>query len=634
MKHINRHTLLIIIAFVNIAFIAQAQPQEDPAVTQQLKAKYGDAEFKIENKKFAYYKVGKYPEYGICDIDGKMMIDNKYWGLYARTIDNINYHEGQIDRLYFMASHPKDMDEKNKTGLLDDHGRIVVPFDYCYISPTMSLNDENNDDLYFLVKKDWEGGNATGMVNNKSKLVVPVKYDFVEVMNKGFFRTTKDGKYGIYSEKNKEIIPPVYMFINLFAKNLFNVVEYGSNYSRNGIIDETGKVLIPIDNHSFDLLSDDIIKSTGHYSIKPWEKRMQQLWSIKARKAVSKKYNMILDKKEDLFVVGNDMHHVDGGKEYEQEGGKWGYIDINGKEIIPLIYDKVQSFKDGVAQVEKDGKAMLITNPLHGSSLQLAGSQQVDSDIPETGRSQEDSFAFIFANENYNNFPNAAEFSINDGKTFAEYCRKTFGVPEKNVRYYEDATFGNMASALKKIADIADVYDGDASIIVYFSGLGFTDAKTQDAYLLPVDASLSTLASTAYNIQELSSTLNKLNTKSTMLIIDAPLSGLDKSGKSLSSSRGVAIKNSVKASGGNLVILSSAGSQGIAYSSKKYAHSLYTYALLDYIKQQGGNCLIKDAIDYVTKWVKKETLNDYEHSQNPEIIVAPNAGNKLFNNKF
>ena len=190
-----------------------------------------------------------------------------------------------------------------------------------------------------------------------------------------------------------------------------------------------------------------------------------------------------------------------------------------------------------------------------------------------------------------------------------------------------------MASAMKKIADIAEVYDGDASIIIYFSGLGYTDSKTNDAYLLPVDASLATIASTAYNMKDLSSSLNKLNTKSTLLFIDAPLSGLDKNGKSLSSSRGVAIKNSFKATEGNLVIMSSSGSSGNAYSSKKYAHGLYTYALLDYIKQKGGNCSIKEAIDYATKWVKKETLNGYEHSQTPEVIVAPNGKNKFLNEK-
>ncbi len=616
------------------SFFLQAQPQENPAVTQQLKAKYGDAEFIVENKKFAYYKVGEFPEYGICDIHGKMMIENKYCGLYAKTIENINFHEGQMDRLYFMAYHPKDRDKKNKIGLLDENGKVVVPFDYCYISPTMSSEDESNDDLYFIVKKELDGLDAMGMANDKGKLVVPVKYDFVQVFNKGFFRTkTNDNKYGIYSEKDKEIIPPVYMFISLFGKNLFNVVEYGSDYSRNGIIDEKGKVFIPIDKHHFSLLNDDIIKSFGDYSIKLWEKPMQQLWSIKAKKAISNKYNMILEMKEDLFVVGNDMHHVEGGEDHEYEGGKWGFIDTNGNEIIPLIYDKVQSFKDGVAQVEKDGKAKLLTNPLHGTTLQVSGSQQIDTDIPVLNKTNEETFAFIFANENYNNFPEAAQFSINDGKIFAEYCRKTFGVPDNNVRYYEDATYGNMASAMKKIADIAEVYDGDASIIIYFSGLGYTDSKTNDAYLLPVDASLATIASTAYNMKDLSSSLNKLNTKSTLLFIDAPLSGLDKNGKSLSSSRGVAIKNSFKATEGNLVIMSSSGSSGNAYSSKKYAHGLYTYALLDYIKQKGGNCSIKEAIDYATKWVKKETLNGYEHSQTPEVIVAPNGKNKFLNEK-
>ena len=39
-----------------------------------------------------------------------------------------------------------------------------------------------------------------------------------------------------------------------------------------------------------------------------------------------------------------------------KKGGKWGYIDGYGKVIIPLEYEEVGNFSEGLAAVRKDGK--------------------------------------------------------------------------------------------------------------------------------------------------------------------------------------------------------------------------------------------------------------------------------------
>ena len=43
----------------------------------------------------------------------------------------------------------------------------------------------------------------------------------------------------------------------------------------------------------------------------------------------------------------------------EQEG-KWGFIDKNGKVVIPIEYDDVTDFGKGIVRVEKNGKSSLI----------------------------------------------------------------------------------------------------------------------------------------------------------------------------------------------------------------------------------------------------------------------------------
>jgi hypothetical protein len=39
---------------------------------------------------------------------------------------------------------------------------------------------------------------------------------------------------------------------------------------------------------------------------------------------------------------------------------KWGFIDKTGKEVIPLKYDAMEEFSDGMAKVELDGKTLYI----------------------------------------------------------------------------------------------------------------------------------------------------------------------------------------------------------------------------------------------------------------------------------
>ena len=50
-----------------------------------------------------------------------------------------------------------------------------------------------------------------------------------------------------------------------------------------------------------------------------------------------------------------------------EKNGKWGYIDLDGKLIIPAIYDKVESFKNGQVIVQLNNKYGLID--LNGKSL-------------------------------------------------------------------------------------------------------------------------------------------------------------------------------------------------------------------------------------------------------------------------
>ena len=313
--------------------------------------------------------------------------------------------------------------------------------------------------------------------------------------------------------------------------------------------------------------------------------------------------------------------------------GKYGYLDIKGKVVIEEQYDNASSFEDGVAQVTKDGVTSIIKHPLYGTNLDVATGNDVwvDIDIPQTSIQNEDAFAFIIANENYNHF-SGADYSHNDGKVFAEYCKKTLALPENNVRYYEDATYGNIANALKQLRDIADVYDGDAKIIFYFSGLGITDEKTSERYILPSDASLPALASTGYQVNELIGALNQLKSQYTLVVVDAPFNGNGKTGKPIDSGRGVMIANKKVISHDNVVGLIG-GEEGNGYSCKQLQHSILTYSLLEKLKTTKGDCSIGEIIDTSFQRTREQSLKLFKEVQTPQKIVGEKT-NKILTNKM
>ena len=175
----------------------------------------------------------------------------------------------------------------------------------------------------------------------------------------------------------------------------------------------------------------------------------------------------------------------------------------------------------------------------------------VDKDIPETGQEHKNTFALIIANEHYQDVaqvPNA----LHDGQIFAEYCEKTLGIPEDNIKYIEDATLNVIRRQLNWLTQVMEAHEGDAHVIVYYAGHGIPDESSKSAYLLPVDG-YGTDVSTGYSLDKLCTELGSKPAKSVIVLLDACFSGANRDGKMLASARGVAIKAKQESPQGNIV---------------------------------------------------------------------------------
>lgn len=245
----------------------------------------------------------------------------------------------------------------------------------------------------------------------------------------------------------------------------------------------------------------------------------------------------------------------------------------------------------------------------------------VDKNIPEAKSINDKTFAVIISNENYDMVAKVP-MALNDGKTFSEYCMKTLGLPENNVRLYQDASFGVMIRALRDIKDIASAYSGDIQVIFYYAGHGIPNEATKDAFLLPIDAD-GTQTEGCYSLNRLYSELGALNAKSVVVFLDACFSGANRDGNMLASARGVALKAKKEAPKGNMVIFSAASDDETAFPYKDKGHGLFTYFLLKKLQESKGNASLKELGDYITRNVKQQSVVVNRKAQTP--TVTPSA---------
>ena len=487
----------------------------------------------------------------------------------------------------------------------------------------------NNGFSFYQIIKFKKGNHHDGywgICNASGKEIIPPLYELITFYENFFVVKTKDNKHAVFDLKGKnktgfiyDLIAPEYEMFPRQGKLLyFFSYIYGPDKNNEfynakcGIFNSEGKEVFPCELVWISSFGD---QKTNTLVITSKTTQKNGLISYSTGEIlIPIQYDELHSVKEDLCLCRlND---------------KYGFLNIHGEVVIPFEYDSATDFENGVAQVVKGGVASIISNPLTGTSLSIVEGQsksKVDQSIPQTGDKNEDTFAFIIANENYTSF-SGADYSINDGKIFKEYCTKTLGLPDNNVRYMEDATFGNIISLVQKIKDIADVYDGDAKIIMYYSGLGTSETATKEKFLLPVDATAD-ISSTCYSLNKLMDVFGELNTKMTLVIVDAAFNGTDKNGNMLASHRGIAISSKSIVPRGKTLLLTACGEGETAYSRKDYSHGIFTYGLLDKLQSSKGNCSLEELTNHAVNFVRQTVLKDLDKKQTPEVNVSPTYSN-------
>lgn len=580
--------LLAIVALLMITPVCLGQNER---VKTSLEQQYSRVDYISECNQ--YVVTNENSKQGVCDADGKVIINP----VYDRVTYTCNAYVVNIN---------------GKWGCLDSKGNeIIAPTKYTFIY-------YDNEYSWHKDKYKVYVGKKVGICDNKgNEIISPEKYIDISPDPHGKYEVRVEDKVGYCDSIGNEIIAPTtkYTYI-LFMKFKFCELFYVQAGKKKGFCNKEGKELVPPEYDAVFPREDSnivyfIIKNNGKSG----------LLDAAGKTVVEPRYDSLFESTEALC-----------GAKWQ---GKWGYISLkDGSVKVPFEYDKVSAFKDGVAKVVKNGQPILLPNPtkavaqstnqpkVKGKAVSTfpAPDSDVDKDIPMGKKADNNTHAFIIANENY---PVAkVPYALNDGWMFELYCKKALGIKEGNVHLYEDATGGNIMACVEEMKQTAKAANGQATIIFYYAGHAFPDEDKSTAYLLPIDGD-SKNPSTGYSLERLYKEMNSVRAKQMVCFLDACFSGATRDDQMLITGRGVTIKVKDEIPQGNMVVMTSATGAETAHSYEEMHHGLFTYFLLQKLQETQGDVTLGDLSEYVTKMVKRKSVLINQKKQTPTVIPSP-----------
>lgn len=159
-------------------------------------------------------------------------------------------------------------------------------------------------------------------------------YDFVDGFQCGLALVHKNEKHGFVNPDGKLVVPTIYDDASAFSECMALVKKNG----KWGYVDSTGKLAI-------DLKYSDAYSFSYGYAVVSRDNKYG--FVDRNGKEFHLEYDMAKSFAEGLAAVQNSR-------------GLWGYIDTNGKIVIPFKYEYGDAFYEGRAKVMLNEKWVLI----------------------------------------------------------------------------------------------------------------------------------------------------------------------------------------------------------------------------------------------------------------------------------
>lgn len=170
---------------------------------------------------------------------------------------------------------------------------------------------------------------AIGFIDTTGKFIIPCKYSWSSGFSGGFAIVKLNSKYGFVDLKGNEITPIHFDYVFPF-RNGYSIVNQGGTYTEKGflggkygVIDTNGILVV---NPRYDFIDS--------YQLLMFQGKMQPLAQVTRATRV---------------LVGNDNF-------LSLLNCQVGYLDSNGKEVIPIKYGELAFSEGGLIWGMKEGK--------------------------------------------------------------------------------------------------------------------------------------------------------------------------------------------------------------------------------------------------------------------------------------
>lgn len=219
-------------------------------------------------------------------------------------------------------------------GIIDKNLKIVLPLKYELILCSFKIP---NNPLFLFDYAIVRCKGKEGYVDPKGYEFVPPKYDIAMPFQGGYAKVLFKGRWGIINNLGKEFIIPEF-------ENIFNKVDYKKFAQNKNVLLERQTLGM------FDFLKDGFIFAQNTIFNNGW-----------AAVEKNEKWGFIdINGKELIKLQFEDVRNFSDNLAGVKMKGKWGFISSSGELIIDYKYKEINNFKFGTAIVKDDSGWILI----------------------------------------------------------------------------------------------------------------------------------------------------------------------------------------------------------------------------------------------------------------------------------
>ena len=302
--------------------LPSGSPQD--VLSQDLYSKLSEEYDSLACFVFGYAIVQK-GKYGLIDYKGNLILECVY------------------DSIISFNEDVKVIKRESKYGIINYNGTIVTKIEFeSFRNETPFLGKKWKNNSLIALKREgyW------GVYNSKGENILSFEYDDIANIEHGYTVISKDEKYGIVDSIGNILVDFKYDTIYYHYKNSdISIAELNGCI---GIINSKNKIVTNCDyNCEFSL------KQIGYLGIDSPQGGYIKMKKYQTDSKKAKLYGYVDCEtgKEVIPIEYDDLGGYCEGLIWAKKDGKYGYININNNVVIPFEYMKAYDFSEGLAAV-------------------------------------------------------------------------------------------------------------------------------------------------------------------------------------------------------------------------------------------------------------------------------------------